>query len=366
MQNTPASYHSLGDAVLDELAQVGFGERRHAIAEYLAYSLDPRGFLIEPLELLAAECDVEGATVEELAAVLADMRATTHPALGARDLAECLELQLDPDDPLSPLVRQLIREHMADITFNRLPRIARVTGKTLEEIKLAIDVLRGLDPFPAREYGSGSAENIHPDVIVEEVDGRYEVRLTREGLPNLYISPAYKKMLREARRGDQLRTWVRSRIESARWFLDALQQRQGTLLRISRAIFDRQAAFLDQGAKGLKPLKMVEIAAATGVHISTVSRAVSGKYVQTPQGIVPLRSFFGGGTQKDSGELASQAAIKERIRDLVAKEDPASPLSDDRLAEILKQSDGIEIARRTITKYRKALSIPSSTQRKQF
>ena len=168
------------------------------------------------------------------------------------------------------------------------------------------------------------------------------------------------------RRGDGVREWVKKRLESARWFIDAIHQRQSTLQRISEAVFVRQREFLDRGVSGLKPLRMQEVADEIGVHISTVSRGVSGKYAQTPRGIFPMKFFFTGGTAKSTGEVASQVSIKERIRELVAQEDGKKPLSDDQLATLLDERDGIRIARRTVTKYRKALGLPSSSQRRTY
>ena len=163
-----------------------------------------------------------------------------------------------------------------------------------------------------------------------------------------------------------MREWVKKRLEAARWFIEAIHQRQSTLQKIAEAIFTRQRGFLERGVSGFKPLRMQEVADEVGVHISTVSRAVSGKYAQTPRGIYPLKYFFTGGTQKSSGEVASQVSIKQRIADLVAQEEPSRPLSDEELAALLEEKDNVRIARRTVTKYRKALNIPSSNQRKQF
>ena len=369
MQNTPATYHSLGDALLQQVALTDFDGRQREIAEYLVYSLDHRGYLPESLEDLAATCPIEAVSAGELDVVLLALRDATHSALGARDLQQCLLLQIDAGalaELDTPLVRTLISDHIEDIVANRLPRIARTTGHSIDEVKHAIEAMRTLDPVPGREYGESPAETIHPDVVVEELDGRFEVRLTREGLPELTISATYRKLLRQTSRGDAVRKWIKQRLEKARWFIDAVEQRQSSLLRISKAIFERQEEFLRRGVKGLQPLRMIEIAGVVGVHISTVSRAVAGKYAQTPKGILPLRFFFSGGTAKASGGMASQASIKQRIKELVEKEDPTAPLSDDRLADILRERDGISIARRTITKYRKTLAIPASSQRRQF
>jgi RNA polymerase sigma-54 factor len=367
MNNTPAQYHSLGDALLDQIALAGFDERSRKVAEFLVFSLDDRGYLAEPLEKLAQESEIPGLTAEELGIVLADLRVATHPALGARDLKECLLLQIEPLGVDTPFLRTIITEHLEDITTNRLPHVARATGHTLDDIKQAIETIRMLDPSPGREYGDSPAETIHPDVVVEEIDGKFEVRLTRQGVPELTVSPAYRELLRRAGTGGEaVRKWVKQRLESARWFIEAVHQRQNTLLRIADAVFERQRGFLDKGVKALVPLRMLEIADVAGVHISTVSRAVAGKYAQTPHGILPLRYFFSGGTTTESGEQTSQASIKQLIKELVEKEDTKDPLSDDKLADLLKAKSGITIARRTITKYRKALGIPSSNQRKVF
>jgi len=369
MQNAPAPAQGLAEAILDQIVFLPLSEEDRALLEYLAWSLDERGYLPIPREELAQELSREfgrPVEVDEIEAALEELREATHPALGARDLREALTLELDARGFEGQLVRTLVRDHLADIEANRLPRIARETGASLDEVKEAIEVIRTLDPTPGSGYGEAPGEVIVPDVIVEEVDGEFVVRLERERVRELSISPSYRQILQQAERGDGVREWVKKRLESARWFIDALQQRESTLARIAKAIFARQRAFLQRGPEGLEPMRMQEVADELGIHISTVSRGVSGKYAQTPRGIFPLKYFFTGGTAKTSGEIASQISIKERIKDLVAHEDPASPLSDDQIAAILGEREGIQIARRTVTKYRKALDLPSSSQRKAY
>lgn len=381
MANTPEVEKNLAEVLIDELAILDLDERRRALAEYLLYSLDERGFLDSSLEDIAQDCmrpeepgeeplvgpDEPPVTVDELASILQHIRSISHPALGARDLQECLLLQLEAlgYEP-EGLLTKIVREHLDDIQHNRLPRIAKSTNTTLDEVKDALDVLKTLEPTPGAGFGDARADVIVPDVIVEEVDGEYEVRLDRTTAPRLRLSNAYREFLKDAQKGDGVREWVKKRIESARWFLDALAQRQSTLERIANVIFARQKAFLDRGVQALKPLRMQEVADEVGVHISTVSRAVSGKYAQTPRGIFALKYFFIGGTQSESGEVQSQTSIKQSIAEIVASEDPRNPLSDEDLAARLEEKDHVKIARRTVTKYRKALSIPSSSQRKQF
>jgi len=380
MQNTAASYQSLGDVLMTQVALSDLPPRRRHITEFIVYSLDHRGFLSESLEdILDAfhrerlrgkdPSQDEGVTLDDFELCLEDLRAATHPALGAADLKECLLLQVDAGSLGNydvDFIRTLISQHIENIVANRLPRIARATTHSLEEVKIGIEAIRTLDPWPGREYGQEPAETIHPDVIVEEFESEFQVRLTREGLKDLSISSTYRRILKEAAKGDSAREWIKKRLESARWFIDALEQRQSTLERIARIVFRHQEAFLRKGVGALAPLRMQEVADEVGVHISTVSRAVAGKYVQTPHGILPLRFFFTGGMEKDSGGMTSQASIKERIKQLIDKEDKASPLSDERLADMLHEKDGLSIARRTVTKYRKAMQIPSSSQRREY
>jgi RNA polymerase sigma-54 factor len=369
MQNAPNLPQTLPEALLDQIAFLSVDDRERAIIEYIIWSLDRRGYLTTTIEGLSEELSHDTdppVTMLEIEAALERLRHVTKPSIGAHDLRECLLLQLEEEGIEQPLVHSIISEHLGDLEANRLPRISKATGRSIDDIKAAVDVIRGLDPIPGAEFGDVRATVITPDVIVEEVDGNFVVRLDRERFPELTLSPIYRKILSQAKRGDEAREWVKKRLESARWFIDALQQRQGTLERIAEAIFKHQRPFLERGASALRPLRMQEVADEIGVHISTVSRGVSGKYAQTPRGIFPLKFFFTGGTTKSTGEVASQVSIKERVRELVAKEDTEHPLSDDQIAALLEERDGIKIARRTVTKYRKALGLPASSQRRVY
>ena len=424
LANTPERPQSLAAALMDQLALVDFDERRRRIAEFIVFSLDERGYLPEPLEDIAAavspeivafelERQRESLTREELQALIAEearreetdevhpwsvgpeevadvlerVRHATHPGLGAIDLKDCLLLQLEARGEQDPLVHDLVENWLEEITKNRLPHVARATGSTVEEIKSAIATLRELDPSPGREFGDDMASTIVPDVVVDEIDGKIDVRLGRQRTPNLRVAQSYADLLerrKAPRKGEgaatgeepdrtspeladnETRQWMRKRYENARWFIDALEQRQSTVLRIARAIFEHQRDFLANGPKALRSLRMQEVADLVGVHISTVSRAVAGKYAQTSRGIFPLKYFFSSGTTDSAGGDASQVAIQQHIRELVDGEDKARPLSDEQLAAALVERHGVKIARRTVTKYRKLLEIPSSTERKTF
>ena len=355
--------------------------------------------------------------VAELEHVIGRIRQATHPGLFAGDLRECLLLQLESSGVEDLLVYRLVDAHLEDITKNRLPHIARATESDIEEIKNAIDALRELDPSPGREYGDEMAATLTPDLVVEEISGDIHVRLAREDSFGLQVSPRTSLLLADLDRAAEqakqdksagegeldggtpeanephvngipappeveqptaaedeehlddaevAKRWARRKLEAARWLIDAVAQRRGTMLRIAGAVFRHQRAFIEEGPKGLLPLRMQEIADETHVHISTVSRAVAGKYVQTPRGIFPLKYFFTSGTTDSSGEAQSQVSIQQRLAELIESEDKKKPLSDDQLAAELAKRDGIKIARRTVTKYRKALGAPSSTQRREF
>lgn len=367
LQNAPDAPKSLPEALSEEIAMFDFTDRERGIAEHLIWSFDERGFLLGSLEEHALQAGLEPpAEAEDLEAVILRMRGQIHPALGAQDLRESLLLQIDALPTKSPIQRAIVADHLQDIEANRLPKIARATGRSLEEIQAAIEALKCLDASPAAEYGESCAPVILPDVIVEETEGEFVVRLEREHQPKLRISQAYREMLRRSRKGDAEEEWLKKRLEVARWFLDAIAQRQSTLERIANVIFKEQRSFLERGPSGLRALRMQEVADQVNLHISTISRAVSGKYAQTPRGIYPLRYFFVSGTARDTGGEASQVSVQERLKILIEKEDPKKPLSDEHLAKLLAEREDISIARRTVTKYRKMLGIASSSKRRRF
>lgn len=408
MMNAPEGAATLPEAILEQLSALDVTPREWQVLEYVVWSLDERGYLTETPSTLAAELSLEFqrsvgtptgvagtngsasavvlddgtaadnanehadadpddlvVTEDEVRDALERLRENVHPGLGATSLEECLLLQLPGRKLWNPLMRGLIEHHLDDVRANRLPQIAKALGEDIETIKAAIEELQDLDPSPGAGFGDVTAEVIHPEVMVDLVDGEVACRLDRDRTPPLQINRTLYKQLFEQGTKEE-KDWARKRLESASWLKDAILQRESTLARISKAIFERQRSFLERGAESLAPLRMQEIADEVGVHISTVSRAVAGKYAQTPRGIHPLKYFFVGGTTKASGEETSQVSIKERIKRIVAAEDTSRPLSDEGIAKVLEDQEGIKIARRTVTKYRKALEIPSSTQRKSY
>jgi len=264
------------------------------------------------------------------------------------------------------LEMELARRFLRDIEMNRLPQIAKRTGRTLEQIKAAIESISHLNPRPGTLIGQHAVPVILPDVIVRfDEHGELVVFMPESNSPQLYVSKAYRKMVRDRGVDRGARQFLRNNIRSAQWLISAIEQRRETVLRVVVEVFKVQRDFLDHGREALKPLPMADVAEKVGVHVATVSRAVAGKYVDTPRGIFPLRMFFSGGTTTAEGDDVSWDAVKARLKEIVDGEDKSKPLNDDQLAEELKKH-GIDIARRTIAKYRGLLDIPPARKRRQY
>jgi RNA polymerase sigma-54 factor len=268
--------------------------------------------------------------------------------------------------PYRAELETLISNHLDDLEQNRLPTIEKKTGIPIETIKEALEQLRRLDPRPGARYASDRSAYVLPDLIVEpDDDGDYVVRLADQYTPQLSISRHYQRLLRNKNADPEARAFLQKKLQSARWLIESIEQRRNTLLKVARAIIDHQKDFLDKGPESLEPLKMQQIADKVGVHVTTVSRAVDDKWIQTPRGIFSLKRFFGGGTKTADGEDVAWDTIKQKLLEVIAKEDKQNPLSDEEIVEALGKA-GLPVARRTVTKYRQALKIPSSRQRKEY
>jgi RNA polymerase sigma-54 factor len=308
-------------------------------------------------------------TLEALQAALERVQGLDPPGVGARDLRECLLIQLDAEAAAGrdvTLPRLLVSDHLREIELNHIPQIAKRTECTIDQINQAIESLGRLDPHPGRLIGSRPVPYILPDALVEpDEDGNVVVTMQgREG-GGLRLSSLYRKMSRSGEIDAEAKDFIRRNLRNAQWLIGAIGQRKRTLHRVVDEVFEAQKDFLERGKEALKPLPMTDVARKVGVHVATVSRAVAGKYVQTPRGIFPLRMFFSGGKTTDEGQDMAWDAIKVRLQDVVDNEDKSKPLSDDQIAEAL-QGEGIKIARRTVAKYRNLLNIPSARQRRRY
>lgn len=363
MQNTPAEETGLAEHLVHQLDEMELQPDVRRAADAIIYNLDDAGYLRCPMQEVLDGMDVPvGPDIAERA--LKMVQSLEPQGVGARDLSECLLLQVDNDDPDAELKRTLLRDHLDDVTRNKLPKVARALAISVQDL---YEVLRGLGHMstrPGAAFSAGPVRYIRPDVVVDWDDGDYVVRLINDHLPRVGISPRIRRMLRESRSDPKVRDYLKKKIDSAKWLIEAIAQRKNTLERVAKEIVRRQRDYLDFGVSHLHPLKMQEVADALGIHVSTVSRAISDKYAQTPQGIVPLKYFFTGGTESEDGGVESRQSVKERVRQIIEAEEKHRPLSDDEVAERLTAQFGLSIARRTVTKYRKALGIPSSRQRR--
>ncbi len=368
MANAPAPAESLDEYLLRQWALVEVPDDLRAPGELILQNLDSDGYLRTPLDELGATADPP-IPPDRMFEALRWVWTLEPTGVGARNLAECLLLQLNLEAAAGKdvtLESDLVRNHLHDIELNRLPQIARRTGRSLEAIKAAIENISHLNPRPGSLIGQRAAPVILPDAIVElDDEGNLQIAMSDESAPRLYISRQYRRMADDRDVDKVARRFLQQNIRSAEWLIGAIEQRRETVRRVIGEVFTVQREFLEQGPEALRPLPMADIANKVGVHVATVSRAVAGKYVQTPQGIHPLRMFFSGGTTTSEGEDVSWDAVKAKLKEVVDNEDKAKPLNDDQIAQEMTRQ-GITIARRTVAKYRDLLDIPPARQRKQY
>ena len=370
MANMVARPQTLHESLLEQFGFFNCDNDIREFGEYLIQNLDSNGRLQSSLpDIAQVYGQVYGKSIElERAQEALQLIQRLDPlGVGARDYKECLLLQLTPTTPYRDVLATLITSHLDDVEKNRLPVIQRKTGYSLETIKAAIEQLVHLNPWPGRGFEESNAQNVTPDLAVErDENGKYVVKLLDEYIPQLHISRRYIEMLK-SNPDDATKEYIKKKIESARWLIDSIEQRYSTLKRVAQAIVDYQTEFLDKGPEFIVPLKMQQIADEVNppVHVTTVSRAVDGKWIQAPRGLYPLKRFFGGGTQNEKGEDVAWENIRRKLKEIVDGEDKSNPLSDDALVKDLA-AQGIKLARRTVTKYRKAMNIPSSRQRREY
>ncbi|QEG41149.1 RNA polymerase factor sigma-54 [Roseimaritima ulvae] len=367
MANAEMRPESLNDFLLHQLAEMDIDDHVEAMAERIISTLDARdgGYLRMPLnDLLPSNHSKEDLEIAKEA--LAVVQSLEPIGIAARDLRECLLLQLQPEMPLHDEMKTLISNHLQDLAENRMPAIQRKTGFSIETIQTARDAMHKLNPKPGNAFTKTYVPTVTPDVIVEQDEsGDYKVTLDDDRVPRLYISEYYRTRLQDPTSTNEEREFIKKKINGAQWLIDSIEQRRSTLTKVAQAIVEHQSRFLDEGPEAIEPLKMQQIADRVGVHVTTVSRAVDDKWMQTPRGILPMKRFFVGGTQTDGGEDVAWDTIRLKLQELIDKEDKSSPHSDEDLVEELNKV-GMTVARRTVTKYRKKMGIPSSRQRRDW
>ena len=366
-----ASGQTLAGHLTWQLAMTDLNERQRQIAESLIDAVDGTGYLAHALEDIRdglRQQGLESLTTREIEQVLLRLQQFEPTGVFARDLRECLMLQLAtlPDDtPLLPQARRLVRQFLEALAADDRRLLKRRLGLDADALDEAIALVRSLDPRPGSAYAEVGSNYITPDLIAYHDEAGWRVELNTEALPRLRIQPDYVALVRRADKS-QDNQFLKDHLQEARWLIKSLTSRNDTLLRVGREIMARQLEFLEQGEEAMKPLVLADIAQAVGMHESTISRVTTQKFIHTPRGVFELKYFFSshvGGS--GDGDAHSSTAIRARIRKLIADEPPRKPLSDSRLVSLLAE-DGIQVARRTVAKYREALGIPSSSERKRF
>ncbi|MCN8542937.1 RNA polymerase factor sigma-54 [Escherichia coli] len=358
---------TLQDYLMWQVELTPFSDTDRAIATSIVDAVDETGYLTVPLEDILESIGDEEIDIDEVEAVLKRIQRFDPVGVAAKDLRDCLLIQLSQFDKTTPWLeeaRLIISDHLdllANHDFRTLMRVTRLKEDVLKE---AVNLIQSLDPRPGQSIQTGEPEYVIPDVLVRKHNGHWTVKLNSDSIPRLQINQHYASMCNNARNdGDS--QFIRSNLQDAKWLIKSLESRNDTLLRVSRCIVEQQQAFFEQGEEYMKPMVLADIAQAVEMHESTISRVTTQKYLHSPRGIFELKYFFSSHVNTEGGGEASSTAIRALVKKLIAAENPAKPLSDSKLTSLLSEQ-GIMVARRTVAKYRESLSIPPSNQRKQL
>ncbi len=354
-----SSPKTLSDHLHDQLALVALSEAVREAAETIIGNLNEDGYLVLTAEEMAADH-----SPVDLAEALRVVQTLDPAGVGARDLRECLLLQIESRGGKNGVAWNIVHDHLKLVELRQLKEIARLLRRPLEHVQVAIDVIKHLDPRPGLRYSGAGARVVEPDVYISKDGDDYLISVNDEDIPQLRLNPQYRRMLdRDAEPNRDVRNYVKERYASAIQLMKNIEQRKQTILKVCQSIVRRQMDFLERGIDYLKPMMIKEIAEEIGVHPSTVSRAVSSKYAHTPQGVYELRYFFSEAVQGPSGGATPLLILKRRVKKMIEEEDPSHPLTDEQITERL-QSEGIQVTRRTVAKYREDMRIPSTHQRR--
>jgi RNA polymerase sigma-54 factor len=365
------TYTKLNESPLDQLNRLGLNEKDELIGVEIIGSLDDDGYLRTPCEDLLLDLNTRyniHAEAEDVERVLKIINKLEPIGLGARDIKECLTIQLDEMDisrGIKKLCIRMINEYFDDFSHRHFEKLAKELNITKEKLNELFDIIHKLNPHPGLNEEVSETEYIYPDFRVSKVDSRWEVELTRDSTARVRLSPKYLEMYRAKNTPDDTREFIKNKLEAARWFLNAVKSRRDTMLKVMKTIVQKQTEFFDTNGEVLKPMFEKDISDEINMDVSTVSRVVRGKYVQTDFGIFELKYFFSSAYRTESGEDISNKMVKEKIKEIIENEEKSKPLSDDMVMEMMKKA-GFNIARRTVAKYREALHIPKATLRRKI
>ncbi|HEV3214912.1 MAG TPA: RNA polymerase factor sigma-54 [Vicinamibacterales bacterium] len=361
IENTLATSSSLADHLMWQISLLADDNALREIGSAIIGNLNDDGMLVASLEEIAA---MGPWPIEDVEKALKVVQGFDPIGVAARDLQECLLLQIRHIGLEGTPTEKIVTEHLRLLQGHNVPEIAKRLGMSIDDLKEHIEIIRHLDPKPGSRYNPSQSHYVIPDVYVVKVEDQYVAVLNEEGLPQLRISPVYRRLLdKSADNTSETRAYVKDKFRSALWLIKSVEQRQKTIYKVATSIINFQRDFLDHGIEYLKPLVLRDVASDIGMHESTVSRVVTNKYMHTPQGVFEMKYFFHSGISSSYGESVSSVTIKQRIRKIIEAEDPRKPLSDSKIVSIL-QHEGLVLARRTIAKYREELKIPTSNQRK--
>lgn len=355
---------TLSEHLLSQLFLSNCTNREQSIAEYLIGNLDDKGYIRVSPEEVSARLK---ASESEVAGVLNLIQSFDPPGVGARNLEECLMIQFNSLGIENKIVKKLIENHLEDLAKGKISRIAHELGATVQDVQKAADMLKTLDPKPGRNFANPNDNRyIIPDIVLEKVEGEYVILVNDVITPRITINSTYRSVLSKDKSCDmQTRRFVESKLNAAVWLIRSIEQRRLTLYKVADCLVEMQRGFLDNGIKHLKPLNLKNVAERVGLHESTVSRATSNKYIQTPQGVFEMKHFFSTGLNNVAGSTTSSECIKKMLQEIIAGEDCRIPLTDQKISETFKEK-GIKISRRTVAKYRDELNIPAIGKRKRY
>ncbi|MDE4542332.1 RNA polymerase factor sigma-54 [Thermoanaerobacterium sp. R66] len=361
-ENMVSTDTSLTDHLLFQLHITPLTKKIKEICKVIIYDLDSNGYLNDDIKKLSEDYNY---SEEDVLMALNVVQSFDPPGIAARNLTECLMLQLKSKNMYNGVVKEIVENYLNEIADNKLSLIAKKLNVDIKEVQNAVDEIKKLNPRPGSSFSSyNDIKYVIPDAYIKKIDGDYVVLINESLYPGLRINKSYESIL-TVTDDDNTRKYLSNKIQSAMWLIKSIESRRDTLYKVLSAIVKEQRSFFDREQKYIKPMNLKKIAEAVGVHESTVSRAVNGKYVDTPLGVFEIKYFFQSGIGNGDGEMFSQEMIKEMIKQLISEEDPQDTLSDQKIAEILSQK-GVTISRRTVAKYREEMNIPSSSKRKRY
>jgi RNA polymerase sigma-54 factor len=360
LENTLVRSTSLTEHLIWQLRMAGINPFEESVAALMIGNMDKDGYLQLDIEDIAFQSGQDFDVVER---TLGRIQELDPPGVGARNLSECLLLQIRAEGKQESVAAHIVRDHLPLLESKRYDKIAKDLGVPIEEVVAAATYIATLEPKPGRNFGEGDIRYITPDVFVQKIGDELVITLNDEGLPRLRVSNFYRQVLGETDTTDAKR-YIQEKMRAAAWLIKSIQQRQRTLYLVTQSIVRFQREFFEKGVSHLKPLVLKDVAMDIGMHESTVSRATANKYVHTPQGTFELKYFFTSSLQGADGEEVSAESVKERIREIIAKEDPQQPLSDQHIAKMLS-TEQVTIARRTVAKYRGVMGVLPSSKRRQ-